>query len=101
MMTLYNIYYGTIGRKLGVKYHFTKTCKSEEDALRLAKNYAVNLYYKNEGKYGIPSYIDIAKEAELTGISLETLYEDHINDMVRYYAIPTSEDSIPNRKLRW
>ena len=37
----------------------------------------------------------------LTGISLETLYEDHIDDMMRYYAIPTSEDSIPNRKLQW
>lgn len=99
MMTLYNIYYGTIGRKLGVKYHFTKNCKSEEDALSLAKNYATNLYYKNEGKYGIPSFNDIAKESDINKIPIEDLYNSHIDDIIRYYAIPTEIDTISSKNL--
>ena len=97
----FNIYFGTIGKTLGVKYRYTKRFRTQEEALKAAKDGATSFYYKNEGKYGIPSYVDIAKESKLTGISLETLYEDHIDDMMRYYAIPTSEDSIPNRKLQW
>ena len=100
-MTQYNIYYGTIGKTLGVKYRFTKTCKNEQDAIRLAKNAAASFYYKNEGKYGLPSFVDINKESNLTGISIEKLYEDHINDMARWYAIPTELDSIPQKKLKF
>ena len=101
MITAFNIYYGTIGKTLGVKYRFTKNCKTEQDALRIAKNAASTVYYKNEGKYGIPSFVDINKESEITGISMEKLYEEHIDDMMRWYAIPTDLDTIPNKKLRW
>jgi len=100
-MTQYNIYYGTIGKTLGVKYRFTKTCKGDQDAIRLAKNAATSFYYKNEGKYGLPSFVDINKESNLTGISIEKLYEDHINDMMRWYAIPTMEDTVSSKKLKF
>lgn len=100
-MTQYNIYYGTIGKTLSERYRFTKTCKSEQDALRLAKNAATSFYYKNEGKYGLPSFVDINKESNLTGLPIEKLYEDHINDMMRWHAIPTELDSVPQNKLRF
>ena len=103
MTTAFNIYYGTIGnsKNLGVRYRFTKNCKTEQDALRLAKNAASTFYYKNEGKFGLPSFVTINKESEITGISMEKLYEEHIDDMMRWYAIPTELDTIPSKKLRW
>ena len=100
-MTTYNIYYGTIGKTLGVKYRFTRVCKNEQDALRIAKSAASSLYYKNEGKYGIPSFVDINKESEITGVPIEDLYNDHINDMCRWFVVPKSVDTIPDRKLRY
>ena len=100
-MTQYNIYYGTIGKTLGCKYRFTKWCKNEQDANKLAEDSAASFYYKNEGKYGIPSYNQINKESEITGINIEDLYKEHIVDMMRYYAIPTDVDTVPTNKLRF
>lgn len=97
----YNIYYGTIGKTLRVKYRYTKEFKSESDALKEAKDSMVSLFYKNEGKFGIPSFNQISKESDITGLGLEQLYEDHINDLGRYYAIPTELDTIPTNKLKW
>lgn len=100
-MTQYNIYFGTIGKTLGCKYQFTKWCKNEEDALKIAENAASSFYYKNEGTYGLPSYNDIVKESEITGVGVEKLYEEHINDMMRWYVIPTIVDTISNNKLKF
>lgn len=100
-MTQYNIYFGTIGKTLGCKYQFTRNCKNEQEAIEIAKNGAASIYYKYEGKYGIPSFSQINKESGITGVDIEKLYQEHINDMCRYYAIPTEEDSIPSRKLRF
>ncbi len=99
-MISYNIYYGTIGKKFGVKYQITKNFKNEQDAKKFAKELASSFYYKNEGKCGLPSYKDIQKEAEYTGLSLAQLYEDHINDMMRWYAIPTDCDTVSKAKLK-
>ena len=100
-MIQYNIYFGTIGKTLGCKYRFTKSCKNEQEALKLAESSAQSLYYQNEGKYGLPSYSKISKEAEITGVDIETLYKDHIYDMMRWYIIPTESDTIPNKKLKF
>ena len=97
----YNIYYGTIGKTLGVKYRFTRNCRNEQEAIKLAKNAVTTFYYKNEGKYGLPSFDQINKESKITGLSIESLYDDHIEDMCRWYAIPTELDTIPSNKLRW
>ena len=99
-MTLYNIYYGTIGKTLGVKYQFTKNCKNEQDAINIAKSSAASLFYKNEGKYGIPSFNTISSESDITGVSIEKLYNEHINDMCRWYVIPTELDTVPEKKLK-
>lgn len=100
-MTQYNIYFGTIGKTLGCKYRFTKNCRNEQEALKLAENSAQSLYYRNEGKFGIPTYNQISKESEITGIDIETLYMDHIKDMTRYFVIPTELDTIPMKKLKF
>ena len=34
---MYNIYYGTIGKTLGVKYRSTKNFKNEKEALKFTK----------------------------------------------------------------
>ena len=100
-MIAFNIYYGTIGKTLGEKYRFTRNCKNEQDALKIAKSAAASFYYKNEGKYGLPSFVDITKESEITGIDIEALYDEHIADMTRYHVIPTELDTVPSNKLRW
>ncbi len=100
-MTQYNIYFGTIGKTLGCKYRFTKWCKTEQDAKKLAENSACSFYYKNEGKFGIPKYNQIEEESKITGLDIETLYKEHIKDMCRWYAIPTSLDSISEKKLKF
>ena len=99
MSQQYNIYSGKIPNN--VKYLFTKTCKSDDDALKIAKKCAETYYYKNEGKYGIPSFSQISKEAEITGLDIQTLYDDHIKDLMRWYAIPTEFDTIPIKKLKF
>lgn len=96
----YNIYYGTIGKTLGIKYRYTKNFKNEQEAIRTAKNEATSLYYKNEGKCGIPTFSQIAKEAELTNIPIESLYNAHIEDMTRYFVVPTELDTIPSKNIR-
>ena len=99
---IYNIYYGTIGKTLGVKYRFTRNCtRGEQEALKIAKNAETSFYYKNEGKYGLPSFDDLNKESKITGLSIEDLYNEHIEDMCRWYVIPTELDTIPTNKLRW
>lgn len=100
-MTQYNIYYGTIGKTLGVRYRFTKWCKSEQDAKQCAENAVTSLFYKNEGKFGLPSYRQIAQEAEITGVDIETLYKEHIKDMCRWFVIPVEEDVVPTKKLKY
>ena len=100
-MTQYNIYFGTIGNKLGCKYQFTKWCKTEQEALKTAENGAQSLYYKNEGKFGIPNYNQIERESKITGIDIEKLYQEHMNDMTRFYVIPTELDTIPSKKLKF
>ena len=97
----YNIYYGSIGKTLGVKYRLTKNFKNEAQALEYANTLASSLYYKNEGKYGLPSYNQIAEESDITGIGIQDLYEEHIKDMMRWYVIPTEDDTIPQKNLKY
>jgi len=97
----YNIYFGTIGKTLGYRYRFTKNFRNEQEAQKCAKDAATAFFYKNEGKYGIPSFSQVAKESDITGVDIEVLYQDHINDMMRYHIIPTEYDTIPTNKLKW
>lgn len=100
-MTLYNIYYGTIGNKLGEKYRITKKFRNDEAALAFARECATSFYYKNEGKCGIPSFKTISEESKITGVSLEKLYKEHIEDFMRYHVIPTELDSVSSSDLVW
>ena len=100
-MTQYNIYFGTIGKKLGCKYRFTRSCKNEAEAKRIAKNSAQSFFFINEGKYGIPTYDQINKEVKITGVDIEKLYQDHINDLCRWFVIPTELDTVSSKKLKY
>lgn len=97
----FNIYFGTIGKTLGVKYRYSKKYRNRESALADAKKSAESFYYKNEGTYGLPSFKEISNESRITGLNLDTLYKDHINDMMRYFVIPTEEDTISSSDLKW
>ena len=98
---MYNIYYGTIGKTLGVKYRSTKNFKNEKEALKFTKKLVDSFYFVNEGKFGLLPFKEILKESKITGISIENLYQEHIEDMCRYYVIPTELDTISSKKLRW
>lgn len=97
-MTQYNFYFGTIGT---CKYQYTKACKNEQEAKKIAENAAQSFYYRNEGKLGIPSYSTIAKESEITGVDIEQLYQEHIDDIIRWYVIPTEIDTISSKNLKY
>lgn len=94
----YNIYYGTVGT---VTYRFTKFCKNDKSAKDLAKKSATSFYYKNEGKHGIPTFDQIIKENQITGINEEKLYNEHINDLMRWYAIPTDLDTVSSKNIKY
>lgn len=96
-MTQYNIYYGTIGT---CKYQFTTWCKNDQEAKKIAENSAQSFYHKNEGKFGIPTYSTIDKEAQITGVDIEELYKEHVHDIMRWYAIPTELDTISKKQLK-
>lgn len=100
-MTLYNIYYGTIGKDFGEKYRITKKFRNDESALAFARECATSFYYKNEGKRGIPSFKTISEESKITGVSLEELYKEHIEDFMRYHVIPTELDTVSSSDLVW
>ena len=97
-MIQFNIYFGTIGT---CEYQYTKWCKNDQEAAKVAENAATAFYYKNEGKLGIPTYNTIAQESEITGLDIEKLYNENINDIMRYYAIPTEVDTISNKYLKF
>ena len=96
----FNIYFGSIGKTLGVRYQFTKTCKNEQEALKTAEELVTLMYYENEGKYGIPSFSRISEDSKLTGISIEDLYKDYIKYYMRWYVIPTDIDTISTKNLK-
>jgi hypothetical protein len=97
----YNIYFGTIGNTLSCKYRFSAHFKNEEDAKKTAYEQAVIFYNEHEGEYGIPSFETLMKESNTTNTPISTLYDDHVNDMMRWYAIPTDVDTIPSKELNW
>lgn len=98
---MYNIYYGTTDGNLKLRYRFTKNFLNEHDAKKHAKEDAASLYYKNEGNFGLPAYSQILKESEITGINLMELYNEHIEDLMKWYVVPTDLDTISKKNLRY
>ena len=98
-MISFNLYFGLADGPLKVKYQYTKKYKTEEDANKDLFKIAQNFYYKYEGSHHIPSYVDINKESEITGKSLESLYAEHTKDLVRFFCVPTEVDTISTRNL--
>lgn len=98
----FNIYFGTIGNSnTRCKYRYTAYFNTEEAAIEKAHKEAENLYYKLEGTHGLSSFNIINKESKITEKSLSQLYTDHINDMMRWYAIPTNLDIISNKNIKY
>lgn len=96
-MIQYNIYYGTRGT--GASYQFTSYFETEEEALKEAYKKACNYYYRNAGDFHIPDKNDIEEESKITGIGIKQLFNEHINDIMRWYAIPTKLDTISTANL--
>ena len=101
MRQQYNLYYGTVDGPLKVKYRTTKMFDSDELALKAAYEEATSIYYKNEGKFGLPDYPQIQKESDITGVNILKLYGEHVKDLMRWYAIPTILDTVENKHLKF
>lgn len=99
MKQQFNLYYGTVGGPLEIKYRGTRMFNDEKSAIASAFEEATNLYYKNEGKHGLPGYKVIQEESDITGINILKLYEEHVKDLMRWYAVPTVLDMIGNKHL--
>ena len=96
----YNLYYGTADGPLKVQYRITKNVNNQNTAMQEALAGATSLYYKNEGKFGLPGYKDIFKESEITGINIIKLYEEHVKDLMTYFVVPTDVDSVSEKDLK-
>lgn len=101
MKQQYNLYYGTVAGPLSVKYRVTRSFNDDESAKNAAFEEATNTYYKNEGKYNLPSYKEIKEESDITGINILKLYQEHIKDLMRWFAVPTALDTVSNKELKF
>jgi hypothetical protein len=96
----YNLYYGTQDGPLKVQYRVTRNFNSEENAKQAAFDGATSLYYKNEGKFGLPDYSKIMQESKITGLNVLKLYEEHIKDLMWFYVVPTDVDTVSERDIK-
>ena len=96
-MIQFNIYFGTIGT--GAQYQYTMYFENEEEAKKEAYKKAATYYYRNAGDFHIPGKAEIEKEVKITGLDISTLFQEHIKDIMRWYAIPTKLDSISSKDL--
>ena len=96
----YNLYYGTADGPLKVQYRITRNLNNDAQAKQEALAGATSLYYKNEGKFGLPGYAEISKESEITGISIIKLYEEHVKDLMTFFAVPTDVDTVSKSDIK-
>lgn len=99
-MDKYNIYAGLGGSFGGANYKFTIEAKSKEEAEDIAYNEAVEVYQDFEGTYGIMDWNDCAISLEIDPYTenddliekVDELYNEEMENWIKYYAILTSED---------
>ena len=99
-MDKYNIYAGLGGSFGGANYKFTIEAKSKEEAEDIAYNEAVEVYQDFEGTYGIMDWDDCAISLEIDPYTenddliekVDELYNEEMENWIKYYAILTSED---------
>lgn len=101
MKQQYNLYYGTIDGPLAIEYRGTRSFSDDKSATAESFKEATNLYYKNEGKFGLPGYPQINEESKLTGINVLKLYDEHIKDLMRWFAVPTELDTVNNKDIKF
>ena len=100
-MTDYNIYFGLADGELKCKYQYTKEFKNEQEAIKDTKRNLLLYYYEHEGTHHIPSFSQISEEAEYLDKDVEKLISEHINDLFRYFVIPTEVDTISTGNLNY
>lgn len=100
---LYHIYAGMGGGFGGARYMGTADCKNEEEASRIAYEYAVEEYQQYEGYYGVVDMAEIYEnpaefgiddeESECFDDEVEAVYQDEVESWIEYYAVPVEEDT--------
>ena len=101
MKQQYNLYYGTVDGPLKIEYRITRSFNDDQSATNAAFEEATNMYYKNEGKHNLPSYNQVKQESDITGINILKLYQEHVKDLMRWFAVPTVLDTVSNKKLKF
>lgn len=99
-MEKYNIYAGLGGSFGGAQYQYTIEAKSKEGAEDIAYNEAVEIYQDFEGTHGIMDWDDCAISLEIDPYTeddnliaeVDELYNEEMENWIKYYAILTSKD---------
>lgn len=103
----YNIYEGLGGDFGGASYHSTILAESLEEAYDYAYALACETFESYEGEHGIRSWTECAEDLdinpstenrdEMQAVDEEYTYERET--WIKYYAVPTEEDDIPDDEL--
>lgn len=95
-MSLYNIYSGLSGGFGDAEYKGTADFDSEEEALQVAYEFAVDDYQSYEGMRGVLDWFEVAEQNDLNpdedGDEIDRLYNDEIESWIDYYVILTEND---------
>lgn len=95
-MSLYNIYAGLSGGFGDAEYQGTADFDSEEEALQVAYEFAVDDYQSYEGMQGVLDWFEVAEQNDLNpdedGDEIDRLYNDEIESWIDYYVILTEND---------
>lgn len=96
---MYNIYAGLGGGFGGANYIGTIDCKSLEDALALAREYAVEEYDSYSGMSGVIDRGDIYDNPEDFSLDedwdeedVDDVLNEEINSWIDYWVVPEDED---------
>lgn len=99
-MEKYNIYAGLGGSFGGAQYQYTIEANNKREAEEIAYNEALEIYQDFEGTYGIMDWNDCAISLEIDPYTenndliaeVDELYNEEMENWIKYYAILTSKD---------
>lgn len=104
-MAMYNIYAGLDGGFGGARYVGTMDCKNIDEALKEAREMAVEEYQSYEGMYGLIGWSDIAEnlneyflEEDASEEEINDVYIEEMEGWLDYKAVLKTEDTLDEKE---